>query len=70
MENKKLTTEEIQRITELQLFHTGSAPGSNNIDNGASRYYGTDQTYYLAEPNKWLAVRINSVDYVMPLYQV
>jgi hypothetical protein len=54
----------------LQLFHTGSAPGSNNIDSGASRYYGTDQTYYLAEPNKWLAVRINNVDFVMPLYQV
>ena len=54
----------------IQLIHTGSAPGANNIDNGASRYYGTDQTYYLAEPNKWLAVRINSVDYVMPMYQV
>jgi hypothetical protein len=52
----------------LQLFHTGSAPSSNNVDSGASRYYGTDQTYYLAEPNKWLAVRINSVNYVMPLY--
>jgi hypothetical protein len=52
----------------LQLFHTGSAPGSNNIDSGASRYYGTDQTYYLAEPNKWLAVRINNDNYVMPLY--
>ena len=54
----------------LELFHTGSAPGSNNVDNGASRYYGTDQTYYLAEPNKWLAVRINNVNYVMPMYEV
>jgi hypothetical protein len=54
----------------LQLFHTGSAPGSNNVDSGASRYYGTDQTYYLAEPNKWLAVRINNVNYVMPMYEV
>jgi hypothetical protein len=56
--------------TGLELFHTGSAPGSNAIDSGASRYYGTDQTYYLAEPNKWLAVRINNVNYVMPMYQV
>jgi hypothetical protein len=56
--------------TGLQLIHTGSAPGSNNVDSGASRYYGTDQTYYLAEPNKWLAVRINNVNYVMPMYEV
>ena len=56
--------------TGLELFHTGSAPGSNTIDSGASRYYGIDQTYYLSEPNKWLAIRVDNVRYVIPMYSV
>jgi hypothetical protein len=53
----------------LELFHTGSAPSANN-GNAISRYYGIDESYYLSEPNKWLAVRINNVNYVMPMYEV
>ena len=55
--------------TGLQLIHTGSAPSANN-GNAISRYYGIDESYYLSEPNNWLAVRINNVNYVMPMYQV
>jgi hypothetical protein len=55
--------------TGLQLIHTGSAPSETN-GNGITTYYGIDERYYLSEPNKWLAVRINSVNYVMPMYQV
>jgi hypothetical protein len=52
----------------LQLFHTGSAPALND-GSAITNYYGTDERYYLAEPNKWLAVRINNVNYVMPMYE-
>jgi len=51
----------------LQLFHTGSAPARNDGSN-IQQYYGTDQTIYLAEPDNWLAIRINTTNYVIPMY--
>ena len=57
--------------TGLELFHTASAPASNAGDPSAiSRYYGADPTYYLADPEKWLAVRVNNILYALPMYQL
>jgi hypothetical protein len=53
--------------TGLQLIHTGSKPTVNDGAN-IQQYYGTDQTVYLAEPNNWLAIRINTTNFVMPMY--
>jgi hypothetical protein len=55
----------------LELFHTGSDPtrfDGNNIDG----YYGNGDggRSYMSYPEKWLAVRINNVNYVMPMYEV
>jgi len=51
----------------LQLIHTGSRPAVND-GSAIQQYYGTDQSIYLADPNNWLAVRINNTNYVMPMY--
>jgi hypothetical protein len=57
----------------LQLFHTGSFSEANkaNGENGVRNIYGniTDNDV-LGTPDKWLAVRINNVNYVMPMYEV
>jgi hypothetical protein len=53
--------------TGLQLIHTGSKPTLNE-GNNPTNYYGTDSTIYLAEPNNWLAIRINTTNFVMPMY--
>jgi hypothetical protein len=55
--------------TGLELFHTGSTPTENAGDpSSITAYYGTDPRVYLAEPDKWLAIRLNNVRYVVPMY--
>ena len=51
----------------LRVDNAGSAPSSNN-GNAISRYYGTDESYYLSEPNVWLAINVAGTAYVIPLY--
>jgi len=57
----------------LQLFHTGSfttsAPASG--ESGVREIYGNaGNNDVLGVPDNWLAIRINSVNYLMPMYQV
>jgi hypothetical protein len=59
----------------LQLFHTGSFETSirpQQVEFGVRQIYGNsaDSNDVLGVPDKWLAVRINNVNYVMPMYQV
>jgi hypothetical protein len=51
----------------LRVDNVGSAPSANN-GNAISRYYGTDESYYLSEPNAWLAINVGGTAYVVPLY--
>jgi hypothetical protein len=51
----------------LRVDNAGSAPSANN-GNAISRYYGTDESYYLSEPNAWLAINVAGTPYVIPLY--
>jgi hypothetical protein len=54
----------------IELFHTGSAPDRKDGDpGGINGYYGSDGATYLAEPNKWLAVRVAGTNYVIPMYE-
>ena len=54
--------------TGLQLVHTGSAPQANDFQGTINQFYGTDERIYLAEPTNWLAIRINTTNYVIPMY--
>jgi hypothetical protein len=58
----------------LQLFHTGSFETALDATGefGVRQIYGNsaDSNDVLGVPDKWLAVRINNVNYVMPMYQV
>jgi fibronectin-binding autotransporter adhesin len=58
----------------LQLFHTGSFETALDATGefGVRQIYGNsaDNNDVLGVPDKWLAVRINNVNYVMPMYQV
>jgi hypothetical protein len=51
----------------LRVDNAGSAPSANN-GNAISRYYGTDESYYLADPPAWLAINVAGTPYVIPLY--
>jgi hypothetical protein len=57
----------------LELFHTSSFGNQYDPTGGSlvNRIYGnlTDNDV-LGTPDKWLAVRINNVNYVMPMYEV
>jgi len=54
-------------FTGLQLVHTGSSPTPND-GNGITSYIGTEERTYLSIPDNWLAIRINTTNYVIPMY--
>jgi len=54
----------------IKMHHTATAPQANGLDgNQISEGYGTTENgKVLAEPNAWLAVRIGTTDYAIPMY--
>ena len=56
--------------TGIKLYHTATAPQANGLEgNQIAEGYGTTENgKVLAEPNAWLAVRIGTTDYAIPMY--
>jgi hypothetical protein len=54
----------------IKLIHTATAPQANGLEgNQIAEGYGiTENGKVLAEPNAWLAVRIGTTDYAIPMY--
>ncbi len=54
----------------IKLYHTASAPTLSGLEgNQIAEGYGTTANgKVLAEPNAWLAVRIGTTNYVIPMY--
>jgi hypothetical protein len=54
----------------IKLYHTATAPQANGLEgNQIAEGYGTTENgKVLAEPNAWLAVRIGTTDYAIPMY--
>ena len=54
----------------IKLYHTATAPQANGLEgNQIAEGYGiTENGKVLAEPNAWLAVRIGTTDYAIPMY--
>jgi len=55
----------------IKLAQTGSAPSTAGLDaNAIANAHGTvsESATILAEPDAWLAVRVGTTDYVIPMY--
>jgi hypothetical protein len=54
----------------IKLYHTATAPQANGLEgNQIAEGYGiTENGKVLAEPDAWLAVRIGTTDYAIPMY--
>jgi hypothetical protein len=54
----------------VKFVQTASAPNTNSLEgNAIQQAYGTSENgIVLAEPDAWLAVRIGTTDYAIPMY--
>jgi hypothetical protein len=54
----------------IKFYHTATAPTANSLEGNqiAEGYGTTDEGKVLADPDAWLAVRVGTTDYAIPMY--